>query len=259
VLVEPGRSQYDLNFRLLGFPVRVHPFFWLGALLLGADLLQGKFPAKIFVWIAVVFVSILVHEMGHALAFRLFGCRSYIVLYAFGGLAVPESVVRGRWRRILVALAGPFAGFILSATAFGSFFLVRWDQEYGPYVGFFFDALFFVNLYWGILNLIPVFPLDGGQVSRELCESRWHGRGQRISLQISVWVAISVAVYSVVCELESQSNKSLLDQLPWWFPRGSWYIAILFALLAYQSYQLLQQLGRGVYYEAPDDRLPWER
>ena len=61
---EPPRTPYDLNFSLLGIPVRIHPFFWLAGLLLGPR--QGGPPA-ILLWIAAVFLAILVHELGHAL------------------------------------------------------------------------------------------------------------------------------------------------------------------------------------------------
>jgi Zn-dependent protease len=260
VLAEPARTPYDLNFRLLGFRVRVHPFFWLGAGLLGGNFLQVSFAAWL-IWIAVVFVSIIVHELGHAIAFRRFGRNASIVLYAFGGLAVPDSVVGGRMRRILVSLAGPFAGFVLAGLVYGSDQLAHWSsKENGSLVPFFYVMLIYVNLYWGIFNLLPVFPLDGGQVASELCEARWPARGFRISLQISVWVAAAIAVYSFVCEYETRTQQlQLLKELPWWFPRGGMYSGILFLILAVQSYQLLQQLGRGMYYEAPDDRTPWER
>jgi len=262
VLAEPGRTPYDLNFRLLGFRVRVHPFFWIGAGLLGGSLLEGpnsSFSAWL-IWIAVVFVSIIVHELGHAIAFRRFGRNASIVLYAFGGLAVPDSVVGGRTRRILVSLAGPFAGFVLAALVYGSDQLTHWGSENGELVRFLYRQLFNVNLYWGIFNLLPVFPLDGGQVASELCEARWPARGFRISLQISIWVAAAIAVYSLVCVYELQTQQfQVLKVLPWWFPPGSVYMGILFLILAVQSYQLLQQIGRGMYYEAPDDRTPWER
>jgi stage IV sporulation protein FB len=260
VLVDPGRSPYDLNFRLFGFPIRVHPFFWLGAGLFGATLLQGDMPALWFLWIAIVFVSILVHELGHAIAYRCFGCNASIVLYAFGGLAISNYVVHGRFRRIIVALAGPLAGFILAGVVYGSNKLTNWGSERGEIALFLYRQLWFVNFAWGIVNLLPVFPLDGSQVSREICEWNWRGRGQRIALQISIAVAIAVIVYSVVCEIEIRNRDyHLLKYLPDGFPIGGVYTAILFALLAYQSYQLMQQLGRDIYYEGPDDRLPWEK
>ena len=109
-------TRYDLRFSIGEIPVRVHPLFWLIALLLGSsgDLLT------IPVWIVVVFISILIHELGHALAFRFYGIRSQIVLHAMGGLTIPESTPWGTgWasvslnprQQIIISLAGPFAGF----------------------------------------------------------------------------------------------------------------------------------------------------
>ena len=213
------------------------------------------------IWVAVVLVSIIVHELGHALAFRLFGSDSHIVLWMFGGLAVPYSGINARWKRIAVLLAGPFAGFVLCGVVYGSNKFTNWGSPAnGEIVGFLCGVLVFVNLYWGILNLLPVFPLDGGQVARELCEGKWRGRGVQVALKISIGVAAAVTIYSLVCWMETRSGGGLLMKtLPWWFPRGDVFTAILFAMLAVQSYQLLQQVGRGYYYEAPDDRVPWEK
>ncbi len=258
MLAEPSRTPYDLQFRFLGFPVRIHPLFWLLAALLGAQFLDAGIQF-LLIWVGVVFVSIMVHELGHAIAYRAFRVPSSIVLYAFGGLTIPVGGVMGRWNRILVYLAGPAAGFLLWGILYATNSASGWGLENGREVLILYASLVAVNLYWGIFNLIPVFPLDGGQVCRELCDGRWRGRGLRISLQISVWVAGVVAIYSLLCELEMRSgNKVVLHALPWWFPIGTLYTAILFAILGVQSCQLLQQLGRG-YYEAPDDRVPWER
>ncbi len=255
---EPERTRFDLQFRLFGFGVRVHPLFWLAAALLGADFFSVGLGYAA-VWVGVVFVSVLVHELGHAVAFRRFGADSHIVLWAFGGLAVPHSGVAGRGRRILVALAGPLAGFLLCGAVYGTHEATGWAARNGPLVALLYISLVAVNLYWGVFNLLPVFPLDGGQVSKELCEARWGGRGLQTALKISIGVAAAVAVYGLVCFAESRSPRGLLDFLPWWFPRGSLWTALLFGLLAAQNYQLLQFHSRGYYYEAPDDRVPWER
>jgi stage IV sporulation protein FB len=262
VLVEPERTSYDLRFHLLRFPVRVHPLFWVGSALLGANILELGVE-YLLIWIAVVFVSILIHELGHALAFRLFGTDSEIVLYIFGGLAVPWSAVTGRFRRIIVALAGPFAGFVLYGLLYGSNAAFAWaadangDAANGRPVWFLYRQLTFVNLYWGILNLLPVFPLDGGQVSREVCGKIWRSRGKRISLKISVGVATAIAAYALLCVLDARGGAAVLAQLPGWFPRGTLWTAILFGMLAVQSYQLLQQPDWTE--DHWDDRPPWQR
>src|SRR5262249_14738263 len=112
MFTDPGRTQWDLQFRLLGVPVRVHPMFWFMALLLGQSTLIDGIQ-YLLIWVACVFVSILIHEMGHVLAARAFDVWSAIVLCGFGGLAIGASRMRHRWQHILVCLAGPVAGFLL--------------------------------------------------------------------------------------------------------------------------------------------------
>mgnify|MGYP000965581192 FL=1 len=92
-LSEPGRTGYDLNFSCFGFPVRVHPAFFIMPLLLGNGLITPAVNQGVglLVVTGIFFVSILIHEIGHAVAFRYFGIPSRIVLYWMGGLAIPES------------------------------------------------------------------------------------------------------------------------------------------------------------------------
>src|SRR5262245_8557937 len=117
----PPPTRYDLCFTLAKIPIRVHPTFWLTAILFGTsagDLIYLP------IWIAVVFVSILIHELGHALVMRFYGQPSYVVLHFAGGLTLPEpiQVARG-WatvsfkssQDVLISLAGPGAGFLLIA------------------------------------------------------------------------------------------------------------------------------------------------
>lgn len=267
MLAEPERTPYDLRFRFLGFPVRVHPFFWLGSALLGSSALQVLGAEYLLVWIVVVFVSILVHELGHAIAFRRFGAGAEVVLYAFGGLAIPTHTVSGRWRRIFIALAGPLAGFVLAGLVYASNHLAPWAlaRPWGmawprmpTVLDFFYDTLMFVNVAWGVLNLLPVYPLDGGQVTRELCLMKWATRGTRVSLKISFGVALLVVAYSLLCAIDTgQFGADLTGRLPWWVPRGTVYTAILFGFLAYGSYQLLQRIEWTDTHW--DDKVPWER
>src|SRR4051794_39294916 len=104
MLAEPGHTSYDLRFRLFGTPVRIHPFFWLLAVLFGWDLfIWAEGPEKlvrIALWIFCCFFSILLHEFGHVWAGAVLGARdSYIVLYSFGGLAVGSNDLWDRWKR----------------------------------------------------------------------------------------------------------------------------------------------------------------
>jgi Zn-dependent protease len=241
----PPPTRYDLRFNLAGFPVRVHPLFWLIAVLLGYS--SGNI-LQILVWVVVVFVSILVHELGHALAFRRYGISSQIILHFAGGLTVPESTLWGsRWanvalgpnQNIFISLAGPGAGFLFAGIVIAGVLLTGGAViptrllGFIPVPGFamlpfggellsmFVTALLWVNIFWGVINLMPVYPLDGGSVARDVLLQVDPVDGVRKSLWVSVIVGALIALVA-------------------FFLLGSLYMAILFGFLAFQSYQSLQ-------------------
>jgi stage IV sporulation protein FB len=252
LLFEPPPTQGDLHFRAFGFPVRVHPFFWITAVLMGLRGAGGTPPAEMLIWIVVVFISILVHELGHAFAFRRYGGRPWITLHAIGGLASCDDYDERPWHDVAIALAGPGAGFILAAVALGfvglSGHAFGWvPGETGPLSvamegsmlgGTFYwqplgsrlaDSLFWdvlqVNIFWGLINLLPVYPLDGGRVARELCMLRSPRSGIILSLQISIAVGAAMAFVG-------------------FFATQSIFMAIMFGYLAYANYQTLQAYRR---------------
>jgi Zn-dependent protease len=158
-----GLEQTPFDLRMVAFriPIRVHPSFWIAAALLGGD---SNNLQHTFIWIMVLFVSVLVHEMGHGLAAEAFGWPSEILLYWGGGLAMSQRHFnRTPWREIAVSLAGPFAGFGLYALSFAIWWFIP-GRIMTDNVQALFETLFFINLYWGLVNLLPVLPLDGGQV-----------------------------------------------------------------------------------------------
>ena len=90
--------------------------FWVVSALFGSQLP----PKYVILWVAVVFVSILVHEFGHALTMRAFGSYPQVLLYSFGGLAMSMGQRRqSPGRQLLISLAGPAPGFY-SALSFCS-------------------------------------------------------------------------------------------------------------------------------------------
>jgi len=245
----PPPTRYDLRFSIFGFPVRVHPLFWLIALLLGSS---GS-PTQILLWILVVFVSILIHELGHALAFRSYGQDSRIVLHMGGGLTIPESVPWGGgyanvapspMQNIIITLAGPFAGFLLASLIIAGVIFMGGSIAIGLLLGFipipqltslpiggnlvgqFVSLMLWVNIFWGLINLLPVFPLDGGQVARNVLIQYDPLDGTRKSLWLSVITGGLMALIGLAV------FRSL-------------YMALLFGLLAFQSYQLLSNRFGG--------------
>jgi stage IV sporulation protein FB len=247
VFFEPEQTQYDLKWRMFGVPVRVHPWFWLMSLMLGWDLSRLGLQ-YVLLWVACVFLSILVHELGHVFMGRIFGAHSHIVLHAFGGLAIGSSALHNRWKRIAVYLAGPGAGFILYGLVWLAMQFV--DPHQSPrWVLFALIFLKWINLGWGLLNLLPIWPLDGGQVSRDFLDWLMPDKGVRVALAISIVTAGLIALNCLsVWRLEH--SLPLLDQIPFLENLGGLYNALLFAALAFNSYQALQ---------VESNRQPWDR
>lgn len=155
-----------LSFRLFAIPVTIHLSFLLIAVLLGFS--TGRL-SLILAWVGIVFVSILVHELGHALTARGFGAEVAIELNAIGGLtswSSPDGEL-GPGRRALVAAAGSGVGLL--------FGLLVWlyERSSGPFFGvadFVVSNLILVNVFWGLLNWAPIRPLDGGHLLTSLLQ-----------------------------------------------------------------------------------------
>jgi Zn-dependent protease len=175
-----------VRFRVAGFPVRIDPFFFVTMALLG--LAASRSGALVVEWVVVAGVSILVHELGHAFAFRRFGSSAEITLSGFGGVTV--GAAQPPLRSIVVSVAGPFVGF-----TFGFLFLwiERSTTTDSVLVANAVADLVFVNLAWGIFNLLPILPLDGGNVVASFLEHVTHGRGQRAARSVSIVTAVALA------------------------------------------------------------------
>jgi stage IV sporulation protein FB len=263
-LAEPPRTSWDLSFQVFRFPVRVHPLFWLGGLLIGFGVTsEGERGIQLVIWFVALFLSILVHELGHALMIRRFGREAHIVLHAMGGLAIegrPQSSGFGSpWsfdsytgyqprqrtpqEQILISAAGPGIQFVLLGLIVGAVYatggnvaLVFVDHlpllapqlggELGknPNLGWLVALMLQINLYWPIINLLPVLPLDGGQIALQVLTQQDPWSGTQRALWLSVITGGAMAVFALV----------IMHQL---------LTMMLFASLALSSYLTLQQIG----------------
>ena len=242
-LGQVGQTQYDLRFSLLGIPVRVHPGFWVVGCLLGWT--EGRLDL-VFVWLICLFVSILVHEFGHALSARHFGWPPTVTLYYFGGLANFQpgwGYTRGR--AMWISFAGPLAGFILCALVVAVDFLMtqgvtgerpwlpmllrRWvyGMPLESNLDFALLQLQFVNLVWGVFNLLPVYPLDGGQICFEYMNGRSSTLGRMRTHQVGTAAAALGACFFI------------------WI--HAYMGGLMFASLAYENYRSAEQLKRGYW------------
>ncbi len=154
-----------LEFRVSGIPVRVEPVFFLILAVLGWA--NSRTPTGIVVFMVVGGLSILLHELGHATAHRSFGAHPRVTLTGFGGVTV--GPVHPRGRSLVVTLAGPIAGFVAALVGVALSHAVT-----GPstVVKTAIDDLIWVNVLWGVFNLLPILPLDGGNLAADLFGSR---------------------------------------------------------------------------------------
>jgi stage IV sporulation protein FB len=184
--------------------------------------------------------------LGHSLVMRVYGVHSRIVLYLMGGIAIPESTWGKRSglasnQQIAISAAGPMANFLLFGLFIGIIFAMGGTvslemQGIFPYVIpdmsntpvgenpamiLFFYVGLFCNFFWGILNLMPVLPLDGGHISSELFQQFDKRNGLRKAIITSIGAAIIIALAG--------------------FTSDNMMMGVFFAFMAYSSYMMLQQ------------------
>jgi Zn-dependent protease len=273
-------TPFDLRFRLFGTPVRVHPFFWLIVTFLNFELIRYGLHV-LLLWVFCVFVSILLHEMGHIWMGKLFGTRGQVILAGMFGLALGASYgIPERSKRILVYLAGPgiqllvFAGLLallniarpmpqIPAEMRQEWTMTQWfyllwyiPDDWPELLGLFIHFLLAINWWWPIINLLPIWPLDGGQVSRELFTWQNPEYGVRNSLALSFAAALIVTVNALSAAMQGPTIPYL--------PSGDRFFILFFAIFTYESFVMLRfenarlQSGWAGGLRYDDERMPWE-
>lgn len=185
--------------RLLGIEVRIHLTFLLllGFIGLAHWLPERSLPAAMsgVLFFALLFVCVLLHELGHALAARQFGIKTRdITLLPIGGVARLERMPEKPAQELWVALAGPLVnvviavglavGLFLKAGVFG---LGSWSATSGTLV----ERLLAANVFLVLFNLLPAFPMDGGRVLRALLALQLpYARATRIAARIGQGMAV---------------------------------------------------------------------
>lgn len=157
---------------LYGIPIRIHFTFIFLLLFLGviSVLAQGWLGAlRSLLLIAFVFVCVFLHELAHCFVSLRYGVRvRSITLLPIGGLAMFEDLPREPYKEIRIALAGPAANFVLALWLGVLLLVVNPTGLLRPGISAaaLLPSLFWANLYIGLFNLIPAYPLDGGRVLR---------------------------------------------------------------------------------------------
>lgn len=192
-------------------PIAIHPFFWLFSGLIGWFYTQTFMG--MLIWIGIIFFSVLVHEFGHALTAVAFKQKAQIQLVALGGLTSFEGPKLRFWQQFLITFNGPLFGFFLFVLAS---LLLQMNFTSRPVLFGILKAAQIANLFWTVINLLPVLPLDGGQLLRIVLEAFFGLKGFKAALLASSIIAALISF--------------------WFFIIQSFLVGAIFFLFAFQSF-----------------------
>lgn len=193
-----------VGFQLMGVPVRLHFTFVLLLIFLIVTGLRGSQSAAMSIlYIFALFASVLLHEMGHALAGHLYGIRTLdIVMFPIGGVARLERTPKPS-EELWIALAGPLANLVIAAALLGVLAsrneLVSVFDLVDPTDSNFLQRIAVGNLILASFNLLPAFPMDGGRVLRAvLARFRPEEEATRLAAMAGRMLAIGMGLYGLL-------------------------------------------------------------
>jgi Zn-dependent protease len=193
--------------RIAGIAVHVHATFllllaWVAAIGYGPRA-SWRDAATGVAYIVVVFATVVLHELGHALMARRYGIRTHdITLLPIGGVARLERMPDDPRAELAIALAGPAVNILLAALCYAGLILTGTElggTALSPTAGNWWGALLVLNVGLALFNLIPAFPMDGGRVLRALLALRLgRPRATRVAARVGRAFAIAFAIYAVM-------------------------------------------------------------
>ena len=178
-------------------------------------------------WAPVLLIGILVHELAHAAMIAMLGHgASQIVLGGMGGVTMNARRARP-WQDLLISLAGPAASFGEAFLALALFSRIGWLQR-DPMMKQFIPIFITANVWWGIFNLVPVSPLDGGHATRNFFRMFLR---ERTAFVVAVWIAMIVGGAITLLGLRA----------------GQFFIALLLGWYVWMNFQQWQYFRTNGY------------
>ena len=181
-----------VRFKLFGIPITILPWFWLTLAIIGSNKLSTLDDLfRLVLFILAGFISILVHELGHGLTIKKLGAETQIVLQAFGGFATYPQNHFNRFQDFIITAAGPAVQLLLAGVV--SLILNNVPIE-APMGEEFLNVLLWISVIWAVFNLLPVFPLDGGQLLNAVLGPK----RRTITHIIGILVAVAIGILGVL-------------------------------------------------------------
>ncbi|MDY7232624.1 TPR end-of-group domain-containing protein [Hyalangium rubrum] len=218
------------RFRLGTIPVEVQASHLLTSAVLAFSFMPETRPgitgsAAFYVlsWVLIVFVSVLIHELGHALVSRVYGYQPSITLAWMGGHTHPNAPGPIPWHRdVLLTLAGPLFGLMLGVACWAS---LRFLQPESEALQYFLMVGAIANFFWAGFNMLPVLPLDGGRISSVLAVKFFGHRGFVVSQAVALLTCVALVAWGL------QQRAPMLT--------------LFFAMFGFQAARTLTEALRG--------------
>ncbi len=178
-----------INFWFL-VPISIHPFFWLVISALSYYVGGKEHFASLF---GILFVAVLFHEFGHAVAAKAFGKKPRIALVASGGITTYNYEGLSLIQQFFIVFMGPLFGYFLSLA---SSLPLQFLQIENPALIYFLTTSASINLFLVLANLVPIFPLDGGHMLKIIMQGLFGlAAGVRATFVLSGFFAFSLSLF----------------------------------------------------------------
>lgn len=178
-------------------PIQIYPLFFIVVFALSA-INSNLDPIGMAVWAFVIIFSLIVHEMGHALTAVAFGQRASIDLVGFGGVTNRHGRPLKPLQEFIIVFNGPLAGLALGAFCYVTY--AYFGKDLPIVLQQILQIGFFANFFWTFVNLLPVQPLDGGQLLRITLEGFFGLKGLKFAFFLSfiIGIALSLVLFLIL-------------------------------------------------------------
>lgn len=194
--------------------INIYPIFWILCFMIA--LLNGNTIPEMLIWAGIVFFSVLIHEYGHALTALFFKQHVHIDLLAFGGLTHRHGKKLKKWQEFLVTFNGPLAGMLFCIFVYLPLVFIEPTQD--GLLNYALRSTIIINIFWTVLNLLPIQPLDGGHLLSITLEAIFGLKGLKIALFISIVLAALMTIAG--------------------FAYNQLFIGIIFFMFTFENYRL---------------------